>query len=135
MAITKNAGRQEVIAAKVTLTYATLSSDAAVAEGVIQVPEGAIVVGGFINVKTAFDSTTSDALDIGDGGDDDRYTATPIDLQSTGVTALDITGYQYTAEDNIDVEWTTGSTGTATAGEAEIVVQYIVNGRAAFSEG
>lgn len=135
MAITKDVNRQEVIAAKVTLTFATLASDAAVAEGIIQVPEGAIVVGGYINVKTAFDSTTSDVIDIGDGADDDRYTATPVDLTSLGVTALDVTGYQYTAQDNIDVEWTAGSTGTATAGEAEVVVQYIVAGRAAFSEG
>lgn len=135
MAITKNSGRQEVVAAKVTLTYATLADDAAVAEGVIQVPEGATVIGGFINVKTAFNSTTSDVLDIGDGGDDDRYTATPINLQVAGVTALDITGYQYTAQDDIDVEWTAGSTGTATAGEAELIVQYVVDGRAAFSEG
>lgn len=135
MAITKNAGRQEVVAAKITLTYSTLAADDGTSEGVIQVPEGATVIGGFINVKTAFDSTTSDALDIGDGDDIDRYTATPIDLQSTGVTALDITGYQYTSQDDIDVQWTAGSTGTATAGEAEIVVQYVVDGRAAFPEG
>ena len=135
MAITKNPGRQEVIAANVTVTYDTLASDTAVAEAVIEVPAGAIVVGGFINVKTAFDSTTSDVLDIGDSVDDDEYTATPVNLQSVGVTALDVTGYKYTTVDNIAVEWTAGSTGTATAGEAEIVVQYIVDGRAAFPQG
>lgn len=135
MAITKNSGRQEVIAANVTLTYNTLADDTGVSEGIIQLPEGAIVVGGYVNVKTAFNSTTSDVLDLGDGGDADRYTATQINLKTAGVTALDITGYEYTTQDDIDAQWTAGSTGTATAGEAEVVVQYIVSGRAAFSEG
>ena len=135
MAITKLSGRQEVIAAKVTITYDTLSSDAAVGEAVIQIPEGAIVVGGFVNVKTVFNSTTSDVLDIGDSVDDDEYTSSQVDSTALRVTALTITGYQYTTQDNIMVEWTAGSTGTATTGEADIIVQYIVDGRAAFSEG
>lgn len=135
MAITKNEGRQEVIAAKVTLTYDTLSSDVAVGEAIMQLPAGAIVVGGFVNVTTAFDSTTSDVLDIGDSVDDDEYTATPVNLQALGVTALTITGYKYTAQTDLLAEWTAGSTGTATAGSADVVVQYIVDGRAAFSEG
>lgn len=135
MSVTLNPGRQEVIAAKIAVGYADIDSDTAGAEPVIQVPAGAIVVGGYVNVTEAFDSTTSDALDVGDGDDDDRYSATPIDLQSTGVTALDVTGYKYTTQDTIDVEWTAGATGTATAGAFEIVVQYIVDGRAAFSQG
>jgi len=135
MAITLVPGRQEVIAASVSITHDLLSSDIAVAEGVIQVPEGARVVGGHINVTEVFNSTTSDVIDIGDGGDDDRYSATPVDLTALGATALDVTGYTYTAEDNIDVEWTAGSTGTATTGEATITVLYIVDGRAAFSQG
>jgi len=135
MAITKKVGRQEVIAARVDITHDTLSSDAAVAEGVIQVPEGAVVVGGHIFVTEVFNSTTSDVVDIGDGVDDDRYTATPVDLTALGSTALDSAGYKYLTEDDIDVEWTAGSTGTATTGEATITVLYVVDGRAAFSEG
>lgn len=135
MSITKNAGRQEVIAATVSITHDTLTSDAAASEGVIQVPEGARVVGGHINVTEVFNSTTSDVLDLGDAGDVDRYSATPIDLTALGATALDVTGYTYTAQDDIDVQWTAGSTGTATTGEATITVLYIVDGRAAFSEG
>lgn len=135
MAISKNSGRQEVIAAYVPLTFDTLASDAAVAEGVVQLPEGAIVVGGYVSVTTAFDSTTSDVLDVGDSVDDDRYSATPIDLQTLGTTALDVTGFQTTAQGDIAVEWTAGSTGTATAGAALLTVLYIQSGRTAFSEG
>ena len=135
MAITKKSGRQEVISAQIDLTFDTLSSDAAVAEAVIEVPAGAVVIGGFISVNTAFDSTTSDVLDICDSIDDDRYSATPIDLQTLGVTALDIAGYEYQTVNNIAVEWTAGSTGTATAGSATLYVQYVERNRAAFSQG
>ena len=135
MAITKNEGRQEVIAASIDLAFDTLAADDATAESVIQVPEGAMVVGGQIVVTEVFDSTTSDVLDIGDSVDDDEYTATPIDLTSAGATALDITAYVYTAQDNIAVEWTAGSTGTATQGTATLTVLYVVSGRTAFSEG
>ena len=132
MAITKDRGRQELIVMHKTISYSDPTSDAAAAEAVFDVPYGAVVVGGEVVVKTAFDSTTSDVLDLGDGDDDDRYTATPVDLQSTGRTALTLTGYTYTAADTIDLEWTAGSTGTATAGEVDIMVMYYVEGRAGF---
>lgn len=135
MAITKNVGRQEVIAARVTFGYADLADDTGVAEGAIQVPEGAIVIGGYVTVSEVFNSTTSDVMDVGDGVDPDRYSATPISLTALGTTALDLTGYVYTAQDDIDVAWTAGATGTATTGAVEIVVEYIVATRAAFSEG
>ena len=135
MAISLKAGRQEVIAAKISVSYSDITDDAGASEAVVQVPPNAIVVGGYVNVTTAFDSTTSDVVDLGDGGDADRYSATPIDLQTAGVTALDITGYTYTTEDTIDIQWTAGATGTATAGAFDVVVEYIVDGRAAFSQG
>lgn len=136
MAITKLAGRQEVVSTSpVTLSYDTLSSDAAVAEGVVDLPANAIVVGGELIVDVVFNSTTSDVIDIGDGGNDDRYTSSAIDLTALGRTALTLTGYKYTVADAIDVEWTAGSTGTATTGSARLIIQYVVDGRAAFSQG
>ncbi|NIQ14286.1 MAG: hypothetical protein GTO02_07745 [Candidatus Dadabacteria bacterium] len=136
MAITKLSGRQEVIASQpVTIAWDTLSSDAAVAEAVFDIPANAIIVGGGIVVDTAFNSTTSDVLDLGDGSDDDRYTPTPINLQATGFTAWTVTGFKYTTADTIDLEWTAGAASTATAGSARLWLEYIVDGRAAFSEG
>lgn len=135
MAIVLNSGRQEVIAAKLSVNYADMSSDVAVAEAVVDVPANAIVVGGYVVVQTVFNSTTSDVLDVGDGDNDDRYSATPIDLTTLGYNALDVTGYKYSVSDLIDVEWTAGTTSTATTGDFDIVVEYIVDGRAAFSQG
>ena len=136
MAITKKSGRQEVIASTpVTISYDTIGNDTTSAVAFLDVPANAIVVGGYIVVDTAFNSTTSDVLDVGDGVDDDRYTPTQINLQTVGATALSVTGYKYTAADTLDIKWTAGATGTATQGSARIWVEYIVYGRAAFSQG
>ena len=92
MAITKFSGRQEVISAKVDFGFADLESGSF--EQAIDLPTGAIVVGGQLVVTEAFDSGTSDAADVGDADTGDRY-ADGVDLQSTGLTALTPTGFVY----------------------------------------
>lgn len=131
MAVTKDSGRQEVIAARVVVTFGT-GNDIAV-QGTypaIDVPEGAIIVGGHINISDATTATVD--VHLGDGGVTNRY-ADNIDGGATGLTALTLTGYKYTAADTIDILVDTAD--PADAGQAEIVVMYIVDGRAAFSEG
>lgn len=131
MAVTKDSGRQEVIAARVVVTFGT-GNDIAV-QGTypaIDVPEGAIVVGGHINISDATTATVD--VHLGDGGVTNRY-ADNIDGGATGLTALTLTGYKYTAADTIDILVDTAD--PAAAGQAEVVVMYIVDGRAAFSEG
>lgn len=127
MAITKDTGRQDVLVAHVTVTYDDLTSGS-IAEA-IDVPPDAIYLRGHVDVKTAWDSNTSDVLDVGDGDDDDRYTSSQIDISSTGRTDLDVVSQQYTEKDTIDVTWT--GTGTApTQGEFDLVYEYIVETRA-----
>ena len=130
MAITKNGARQDILVAELTVTYDDPTSDAAVAVPLIDLPANAVVVGGMVVVDTVFNSTTSDVLDLGDGADDDRYTASQINLQALGMTALTITGYKYTAGDTVDMEWTAGSTGTATTGQFRVILHYVIEGRA-----
>lgn len=62
-------------------------------------------------------------------------TATSID--ATGRTALVPTGAQLTAADTMDIVWDVADTTTVapTAGAARLELEYIVSGRAAFSEG
>ena len=131
MAITKDVGRQEVIAAMLTVTLGT-GNDIAVAGtyGAIDVPEGAVVVGGYINVSDATTATVD--IHLGDGGVTNRYLDN-IDGAATGLTALTITGYEYTTADTLDVLIDTAD--PAAAGQFELVVLYVVNGRAAFSQG
>ena len=131
MSITKKSGRQEVIAARVTGTFGT-GNDIAVAGtyGAIDVPEGAIVVGGHFVVSDATTATVD--VHIGDGGVTNRY-GDNIDGAATGLTALTLTGYKYTTADTIDLLVDTAD--PAADGTWELTVLYIVDGRAAFSEG
>jgi hypothetical protein len=131
MSITKNVGRQEVIAAKVDFTFGTGKNVSAVAVyPAIDVPEGAIVIGGYVNISDATTSTVD--VNIGDGGLSTRY-ASAVDGAALGLTALTPTGYIYTTADTIDVAITVA---TATdAGTAELVVLYVVDGRTEFSQG
>ena len=132
MTIALNTNRQEVIHAMVSFTQAGLTLQDGTVESAITVPQGAIVVGGGIVIDTAFDSTTSDTLTVGDGGVAARYVGS-VDGQTAGYTALVPTGYEYPAQDTVDV----GNTqvgGAGSAGEGRLLLSYVVNGRAAFSQ-
>lgn len=127
MAITKDSGRQYPLVARVDFTYSDLT-DATGVEA-IDIPPGAEIVGGELVIETAFNSATSDTIDVGDGGDTDRYTASPVNVAATGRTALTLTGYTYTAKDTIDILW--DGTGTApTAGAGYLKVTYTIEDRA-----
>jgi len=83
-----------------------------------------------LNVSDATTATVD--LNIGDGGSSTRY-ASAVDGAATGLTALTLTGYKYTAADTIDLTVTVAD--PAAAGQFELVVLYVVDGRAAFAQG
>jgi len=133
LATSRNPTVQFPLVAIRRLTQAELPDGAVVS--VIPLPAGAIVVGGFAVVETAFDSETSDSIDIGDDGgggsaDPNRYTSSVVDGQAAGLTALTLTGYKFTkggwvtVENNMTAEDTEG-----TAGVLLVVVKYVVEGR------
>lgn len=131
MAITKKPGRQEVVSAKVTWTFGT-GADVAV-QGTypaIDLPANAVVIGGYLNITDATTATVD--VSVGDGGSATRY-ASAVDGAAVALTALTVTGYKYSEPDTIDVKITTAD--PAAAGTAELVVNYVVDGRAAFSQG
>lgn len=85
-------------------------------------------------VKTPWNSATTATLKLGDAADDDRYTASAIDLKTAGRTALTLTGYKHTTAQALKA--LIAQTGAAaTAGAARITISYYVEGRAAFSQG
>lgn len=131
MAITKKSARQSPIVARVVVTLGT-GADIGVqgTYAAIDVPANAIVIGGHINVSDA--STATVDIHVGDGVNDNRY-ADNIDGGATGLTALTITGYKYTTADTIDIMVDTAD--PAAAGQFELVVMYIVDGRAEFAQG
>ena len=150
MAITKDSGRQDALWARLVVGYADGKNvfDDGTATEAIDLPAGAIVTGGYVRVNTVFNSTTSDALLVGDGVDPNRYIAA-CDLQSLGhyhfimgdVLTANTTsatvgpGYKYPGADTVDIKWTAGTANTATTGEFEIVLSYIVEDRACEVQG
>ena len=135
MAIVKDTNRQEVILAFTPVILWSDLVDAAVAEA-IEVPQNAIVVAGACIVSVAFNSVTSDELDVGEDEtpDPNAYTAAIIDLQALGSTAIDVNLFKFTTQGNITVEMN-GVGGSLSAGAFRLAVQYVVDGRAAFNQG
>jgi hypothetical protein len=133
VAIKKNAARQELIVAHLDIGYADPTTYGT-AEEAFDLPGNAILFGGDVVVKTAWNSATTATLKLGDATDDDRYTASAIDLKTAGRTALTLTGYKHTGAESLKA--LIAQTGAAaTAGAARITISYYVEGRAAFSQG
>jgi hypothetical protein len=133
MAISKNKGRQGVISAFVEFEWDDVPTTAT-AYAAIDLPPGAIVVGGDLVITTAWNTATTATLAIGDATTGNRYLSAT-NAKSAARTALVPTGFEVTTtQPSITV--TTAFDGTAaTAGAARLRVDYIVKKRAAFSQG
>lgn len=134
MPITKNAGRQEIALAYVDINFSDLAGSSGADVNALEVPPGAVVVGGAVTTLTAFNSATSDVLDVGDSGSQLRY-LNDTNIHATGRAALVPTGYTHTASTrNITVRWV-GVGAVPTAGKCRLEVQYYVENRANFTQG
>lgn len=132
MPITKNSGRQCIVSAYVDITVDMLASG--VAANAIELPPGAVVVGGDAVTEEAWNSTTSDVWSVGDVTVANRY-ASGLNIRSVGRQALTPTGFKTTATQRyVNVTWTSGG-GTPTTGKTRLRVDYYVEGRAEFSQG
>jgi len=131
MANKRNAGRQEVISAVLTLNFADLDANSIV--GNIDLPEGASLVGGTMNVVTAVAGAGAGAT-IAVSGQGATLSATDVDA-GTSQNDITVDGSVVGAGGGaIDITLA-GGTGAATDGKVNVIVEYIVEGRAAFSEG
>lgn len=131
MAITKDFNRQCVMSALLTVKFSDLTGSSGVDLAAFSMPPNAIVTGGTINVKTAFNSATSDVIDVGDSVSQNRY-LNDGNIHATGLVALVPTGYVHPGGD-LTVRWT--GVGTApTAGEVLIRIDYVVVGRGEFTQ-
>ncbi len=133
MSIKKNDGRQPRVCAMVDFTYDDMSALDGSLEDAVEAPQNAVVVGGMVDITTAFNSATSDTLTVGDSDDDDRY-ITGLNAQTTGVTAFTIDGHKYANQSNIGIG-ITGAGAAPTAGAGTLYVEYVVTSRAKFTQG
>ena len=82
--VLKNADRQYSLWAEVEIAFddGLDVAQAASVQDLLDIPGGAVVVGGEIVVTEAWNAGTSAVVDIGDGDDPDRYTSSPVNLQA-----------------------------------------------------
>jgi hypothetical protein len=126
MAITFDGARQWPVVGKVSVGFADLTSGV---EALFDnIPAGAQITQTSINVLTAFDSGTSDSLIFGDEDDDNLY-MTATSIASTGLKTVTPTGKKYAAPTQLSLTWTAVGT-AATAGEFEVIFEYVMDDRA-----
>lgn len=127
MPLTKVAGRQCVLSAAIPFTYADLTSGE-ITEA-IDLPGGAYIVSGEVVVTTAFNSATSDAIEVGllSGATNDLLSSTSI--AATGITPIVPFAGSLATTDTVTVEWT-GVGAAPTAGAGFLRVDYTIDGRA-----
>ena len=100
--------------------------NAALVAEIIELPQGAVVVGGEIVVETADSASTTYTLSLGDSASATRY-ASAVSLKAAARTALTLTGFRATEP----IRATVAVTGSApTAGKATVRVLYTIAGRA-----
>lgn len=133
MPITKNSARQELIAAFVDINLADVVNN--VVQTALDLPINAIVVDGSLVTTEAWNSTTSDVMDVGDVTSATRY-LTDGNIRALGARVpLVPTGLIHDATNNaLRVTWTSGG-GVPTTGKVRLEVRYYVKGRAAFTQG
>jgi len=138
MALTKKAARQCPITATCDFTYADLTSGAYAA--MVDLPVNAIVISGHLAITTLFDSATTDKFSIGDkvgsaSATADTFAAQSADITATGQAAVVLPiGKKMTSAGSVGIVWTGAGTAPA-AGVGRLVVTYIVDGRAEFTQG
>lgn len=122
-------GNCKVVVAEYEITAALALNDVV---QMVKVPAGAIVS----NVVLATDDldtngTPAIVLDVGDGGDTDRYIDGSTVGQAGGITdssnlAIDGIGYTYSVEDTIDVLVQVAPATGATSGTIKLIVSYTI---------
>jgi hypothetical protein len=100
-------------------------NDAATGVSVGTLPSGAIITGVTASVTTAFNAGTTNVLTVGVSGTLDKYAAAgDITEGSVGVTTITSNNEQVTSDTEVLASFTESGT-AATAGSAEIVIEYI----------
>lgn len=123
-----NINRQTVLVAERDFDYTDFESG--VAKPLIYLRPGTQILGGFVDITTAWDSATSAAMTVGDteGTDDvDRYKGS-FSIKSTGLTALVAPVTNGVIETTEALTATVTVVGAPTTGKGRIVVWYIESG-------
>lgn len=124
----RNTGLQLVHTLRKRITYVNNGTTITVGK----LPAGAIVVGGGAYVVTGFNDSGTDTLIVGFIGSttDDNAYATLLDLSAVGYIVLDELAATTNIQQTVDATVTcvyAGQNSNATAGVADVIVNYICN--------
>lgn len=132
MTISYKQARQRIRAAYVEVDHSDLPAGTFV--GLIELPNGAVPVGGFVTVITASSTPTTDVLDVGLSGTANAY-GNDINAKSaarTALTGLPVAPYS----GNTTIGLTRAETGdAATNGKYGLYVEYVIAGSSDFTQG
>jgi hypothetical protein len=126
MAITKDASVQEVVTKVVNINLADVTSGVDVAA--MDLPANAVIISGHTFTTEDWNSTSTDVLDVGDAGSQNRYLNDGNVRAASALVALVPTGVAH-AGGALTVRWVSGG-GSPTTGKLRLVVTYIVLGKA-----
>ena len=93
---------------------------------VFKIPLGSTILGGRLSITTAFNSGTSDGIEVGDATDDNRYLAST-DAQVVANSELlgNLLGYSIVEADRAILVELTSVGGAATAGAGEVLALFV----------
>lgn len=109
----------------VSKSFGSTYTDAIVTQA-INLPEGAVIVGGEVVVETAGVGPTAYTVSLGDSSSATRY-ASAVDLKTAARTALTLTGYRTTENLRLTIA---SSVANASAGKATVRVLFAIPNRA-----
>ncbi len=127
MPITKNEGRSEVKSATVTFRVTDVAAGAD--EQAILMPANSTIISGEVVTEQGWNSTSTDVIDVGDAGSQNRYLNDGNFRAAGARVALVPTGHVYTSPTWVTVRWASGG-GTPNTGRSRLEIQYIELGRA-----
>lgn len=118
--------RQYPLVAVASFTQAELPTGVAVPA--VQLPQGSVVTKIAVVIDTAFDSVTSDTIDVGDASVADRYDST-VNAQTVGQDDGVPTGFETTSSEPEILLTNTQVGGEGSAGAGRLIVEYVIAGR------
>lgn len=131
MAITKKPNRQEAIVAYVDVNLADVTTG--VDYQAIMLPPNAVIIGGDVVATEAFNSTSTDVVDVGDSASQNRY-LNDASVHTLTRTALVPTGYVTLPTTRaVTVRWVSGG-GSPSTGKFRLTVEYFILDRSEFTQ-
>lgn len=125
--ITKDNSVQEVVVKTVTFSFGDLNEDTAY--DVLDLPPNSVVLSGSFFTTVAWNSTTSDVIDLGDSASATRYLSNGNIRAANALVPLVPTGFVHPGGP-LQVTWTAGTADSATTGTVRLIVQYVTLGKA-----